>query len=117
MAWVWPKDVDAVKRSLYGRYGPDFDEGVDRLIEMITRYEGKVGRQYRAAIANRRVAQCAKTLVALSSNVEFNIGVISMVAALLPQHYLSEFPGDVAEIQAKLIAQKERRRCLSEGGP
>lgn len=95
MPWVWPHEIDAVRRGLRGQYGGqsgnDFDRGIDRLIMMIQRWDkDPFGKPKRVAIDNASVAACAKTLVALSTNPDFSAGVIAMVAALLPPSYLRD---------------------------
>ena len=109
MPWVWPQTVDAVSRGLRGYYGTDFDAGIDRLTTMLDRRTPNIfgERPKREAVANGDVVACAKTLIVLSDNVAFGVGIIAMVAALLPKSYLRELPGDVRELQVKMVYRRD----------
>ncbi len=116
MPWIWPQTVDAVNRGLRGYYGADFDAGIDRLTTMLDRRTPNAfgDRPQRETVANGDVVACAKTLIVLSDSVAFSVGVIAMVAALLPKSYLRELPGDVRELRGKMVYQRDRVRSSQE---
>ncbi len=90
MAWVWPRDIKAVRGGIYGQHGADFDDAIDRLTNMLHRRDwDAIERRWSKprAVAYTDVAQCAKTLLALSPNPAFSAGVTAMTAALLPPYF------------------------------
>ena len=101
MPWVEPEDIRAVTKGLCGEYGAEFDRGLSQLSIMLNRPSAVDGNS--RAVDHDKVLACARLLVALSESPEFNAGVISLAAGVLPMRCTRELPSAIMELRAKLI--------------